>query len=352
MDTRTDTPALHDRSLAEIAATIVAWNCVGTVVAQLFEATFRPSAFGHDWGARFLHSVTYANCIGTLVAAGMIALAPRIARVRFPLDWGFAAAAALVLAAAGNAIAACILMAFGAFPRDLSWLAPRRMGLGLLLGVIFGGGLYGYESIRLRLRARELERARAQQLALQASLSSLESRVRPHFLFNTLNSIASLIADDPRAAEATLGRLAALLRFSLDGSHRGTIPLERELAIAVDYLEIEKVRFGARLRYSVDVPAELQSAAVPPFVIQTLVENSVRHAVSSRPKGGAIAVRASNGGGRLTISVHDDGPGFGEEAIVAGHGLHNIRERLHVLFGRAAELRVGPNAVTVSLPRS
>lgn len=317
---------MHGR--LRLATTILAWNFIGSVLAVLFNLTFHPRSSPH-----FLHSFVYANVIGTLVALGVVSLAPRLARVRFPLDCALLTAFAVAISAIGTAIAAAILIAAGSFAPNLAWLAPHRMGLGLLLGVIFAAALYGYESLRLR-------HVRAERLAAEASLSSLESRIRPHFLFNTLNSISALIHDDPAAAERMVERLAALLRFSLDSTERSTIPLETELRIAADYLDLEKARFGERLHYAIEVPSELQSLRVPPFVVQTLVENSVKHAVAATRRGGAIHVAAFADGARATISVRDDGNGFTGDAFVAGHGLDNLRSRLDVLFGAEAQLRV------------
>src|SRR5205814_9913550 len=113
---------------------------------------------------------------------------------------------------------------------------------------------------------------KAQYETAQARLSSLESRLRPHFLFNTLNSIMALIPEDAEAAERMTARLAALLRYSLDTTEHRTVSLEQEVKVATEYLEIEKARFGERLNYLIDVPHELLRKEIPPFSLQTLVE--------------------------------------------------------------------------------
>src|SRR5260370_15757962 len=127
------------------------------------------------------------------------------------------------------------------------------------------------EETTLQLRTKELERERALKRATEAQLASLESRIHPHFLFNTLNSISSLIPEDPARAEKLLEQMAALLRFSLDASQSGLVPLSRELKIVTDYLEIERARCGDRLRYHFDVAANAGDAKVPPFACPTLV---------------------------------------------------------------------------------
>jgi sensor histidine kinase YesM len=351
-----------DRSFINILTTVLSANFVGTVLALLLEATFHSDLPPSQIASHFIDSFVYSNCIGILVGFAILSQTPRLARMPFPANWVLLLCMILGLAFVGSLIAGFTLMALGVFPpEDYSWIALHRMGLGFLLALIFGVSAYFYESVRLRLkattrrlRAKELEQERAQKLAVEASLSSLESRTHPHFLFNTLNSISSLIQEDPPLAERMVERLAALLRFSLDSNRRGTVPLEQELKVAVDYLEIEKARFGKRLRYCTDVPEQLRSALVPPFTFQTLVENSVKYAASLKPEGGEIQLKAHAVNGRMNIEVWDDGAGFAEDAIAAGHGLDNLRARLDALFGSEATLRVsrkeGFTVVSVSLP--
>jgi LytS/YehU family sensor histidine kinase len=197
------------------------------------------------------------------------------------------------------------------------------------------------ESTKSKLRTEELERERALKLATEARLSSLEARLHPHFLFNTLNSISSLIPVDPVRAERMLERMAALLRFSFDSHRGGVVPLEQELKIVRDYLEIEQARFGARLRYSIETIGALEELHVPPFSVQTLVENSIKFAVAPNREGGEIRVRAARRNGSLWIDVSDTGPGFDLRSVPEGHGLDNLRGRLTALFGDAGALTAG-----------
>lgn len=192
----------------------------------------------------------------------------------------------------------------------------------------------------MQLKVKELERERALKLATEARLSSLESRMRPHFLFNTINSISALIHDDPQRAEAMLSQMAELLRFSLDSTQCSLVPLEREIRIVQDYLEIERARFNGRLRYEIQIPPELQRISVPPLSVQTLVENSVKYAVSPRRQGATIRVEAAYKGDYLILSVTDDGPGFTQPEMPAGHGLNTLQDRLAALFGERARLSI------------
>ena len=157
---------------------------------------------------------------------------------------------------------------------------------------------------------------KAQYETAQARLSSLESRLRPHFLFNTLNSIMALIPEDAEAAERMTERLAALLRYSLDATEQRTVTLGQEVKVATDYLEIEKARFGDRCKYSIDVPEELMREEVPPFSLQTLVENSVKYG------GSEVRVSARQENHRLVLRVWDSGDGFPDQVdLPNGHGL-------------------------------
>jgi LytS/YehU family sensor histidine kinase len=206
----------------------------------------------------------------------------------------------------------------------------------------------------LALRTKERDEADARRLAAEAQLASLESRVQPHFLFNTLNSIAALVHDDPAGAERMTGQLAALLRSALDSTATGVVPLDDELKIVRAYLDIERVRFGDRLRYSVDVLDGAGRMEVPRMALQTLVENSVKYAVSSRRDGASIKVHAAGRGGRLQVTVADDGPGFAADMRPDGHGLDLLEKRLRFVFGADAMLTVrstpGDTAVTIDVP--
>ena len=214
----------------------------------------------------------------------------------------------------------------------------------------FGLTVMMYEYWRAKYEHSELERERALKLATEARLQSLESRIHPHFLFNTLNSISSLIHSDPAKADEQLQRLCALLRYSLDASETPLAPLRQELKIVRDYLDIERTRFGGRLRFTVEAPEELLDLAVPPLAVQTLVENSVKHVIAPSREGGEVRVRAARVAGRLTITVEDGGPGVAAGALLPGHGLDNLRARLHVLFDDRARLVFEPGAVRLEVP--
>lgn len=305
----------------------------------------------------FGYSCLFSNAIGGLAFATM----PRqwVVTQRFPVVWrwlarvaGMAAITAVGTLVAGGIIA---LIHPGYDPLEEFW---RTYRFSVVIAVTFGVALAGYHAMRykldaatLELRTRELERERALKQAAASQLESLESRVHPHFLFNALNSISSLIQEDPARAERLLGQMAALLRFSLDANRAGLVPLEREMKIVRDYLEIEKARFGDRLRFALEVDEDLGPAQVPPLAVQTLVENAVKYAVSPRREGASIRVTASRDGGRLAVTVADSGSGFDASALQPGHGLDLLHQRLMTQFGMDAALRLdrGTEEMRVSL---
>jgi LytS/YehU family sensor histidine kinase len=280
---------------------------------------------------------------------------------RFPAwtQWPirFGALILISLVATPAAIATVFLLS-GWNWAEFSAMYTRAQPTAILITFIIGGGMTVYHALRhrleettLALRTQQLANERAMKLAREAQLSSLESRLHPHFLFNTINSISSLIREDPQRAERMLEQMAALLRFSLDAGRTPTVPLERELKVVRDYLEIEHARFGDRLRYRFDVPLGLESWPTPPLSVQTLVENSIKHAIAPRRHGGEVLIAASNGNGRLRVSITDHGPGFDRSALLAGHGLDTLEMRLKTLYGDAASLLLErqTDAMTVAI---
>ena len=189
---------------------------------------------------------------------------------------------------------------------------------------------------------RERAAAELRTQLVQARLDALHGQLHPHFLFNTLNAIATLMHDDVDAADQMLTRLADLLRHSLD---RGApeIPLSEELRLAERYLAIMQHRFSDRLTVHYAADASVANALVPTFLIQPLVENALEHGIGRRPGPGRVGIAAHRENGYLELEVTDDGPGL-EREPAPGVGLSNTRARLHQLYGDAAALRLEPVA--------
>jgi signal transduction histidine kinase len=309
------------------------------------------------------HALIHSTVMATLAGWLLPRLFARTGGWPVMVRWTLVIAMLLGVAVAGTPVACGLIGLLAVKERSFSACVASDVWINVVLTLVLGIGVLLYEvqrtrldTVTLELRTRELDHERIRKMALEARLASLESRLRPHFLFNTLNAISALIQEDPDRAERTVERLAALLRFSLDATGRGAVPLTDELRIVAHYLEIEKTRLGDRLSYALDVAPEVAACEVPPLAIQTLAENSIKHAIAPRPEGGRVRVSASTDGVHLVVSVWDDGPGFTPAAIRPGHGLENLQSRLAARFGCAARLTVGRDdggtLVTVVLPRT
>ncbi|MGM9513170.1 sensor histidine kinase [Roseateles sp. DB2] len=211
--------------------------------------------------------------------------------------------------------------------------------------------------------AQATETAEAESLkrqVVEARMAAMQAQVEPHFLFNTLASIDHLIETDPPRASQMQRNLIALLRASMptmrEANAAGVRDLGRELAVIRPYLEILKVRMEDRLQTEIDVPDGLLSAEFPPMMIQSLVENAIKHGLEPKAEGGSLKVRAEVLHGKLAITVADTGLGFGRAATAGtGVGLANIRERLSLLYGGRASVTIAANqpsgtVVTITVP--
>jgi two-component system, LytTR family, sensor histidine kinase AlgZ len=301
-----------------------------------------------DAGRKFLASMMYATMIGVPSSIVLNWVGFRYTE-RFPRLINLINTVVLLgTATVGSLAAGLVFQWIKLFPGDGYWHEfTLSLPTSIVITLVLGLSISSFETMRhklqsatLKLRTQQVEQERAYKLLAEARLSSLASRIHPHFLFNTLNSIASLIPSDPKRAEDTVGKLASLLRFSLRENQTGLVPLSQELKIVRDYLEIERTRFGPRLRYKIDAPAELDRAQVPPLALQTLVENSIKHVVSQRAEGATIHVAVSSEDGRVRLQVIDDGPGFSLQSITPEHGLGNLVSRLELLFGERGQLSV------------
>jgi len=274
--------------------------------------------------------------------------------------WAVYLATMVLCAAAGTAAVATVPFLVGVIPAEFIPIFFRdniagTMPVTIVIGVamiLIGTSKARIEATELSLRTQQLERERAEKLAAEAQLASLSSRVQPHFLFNTLNSISGLIRDQPAQAEAMIEHLSSLLRSSLDGqlTANTVVDLAQELKLVTDYLEIQRTRLGGRLRYELAVDPRA-SGKLPPFSVQTLVENSLKHVAGRRPGEIALRIEARRDDNTLLLAVIDDGPGFDPDAMKAGHGLDILQRRLRGVFGDAATLEFDrqPRSMTVRL---
>jgi LytS/YehU family sensor histidine kinase len=199
-----------------------------------------------------------------------------------------------------------------------------------------------------RLNRSEIERLRLVSHVKEAQLQSLKMQVNPHFIFNSLNSLRALIDEDPARARQSVTQLANLLRYSLQSGQLATVPFEDELRVVNDYLALEQVRHEERLRVRLDIAPDTLALPVPPMLLQTLVENAVKYGIATRAEGGEVAIVARCEGGALSIRVTNPGtlhgPASPARATSTGVGLRNAADRLRLLFGERASLRLRAEA--------
>jgi two-component system, LytTR family, sensor kinase len=241
--------------------------------------------------------------------------------------------------------------------RRLFWLDDLMVFIAVVAAGIARDYFWRYrarqeESVRLEAQTAELQA----QLA-RAHLAALRSQLDPHFLFNTLHAVSSLVERDPRGVRRMIARLSELLRSTLDVAQEPETTLEQELEFLRRYIEIMEIRFQGRLQVDMRIAPEALDALVPTLMLQPLVENAVKHGVSKVESVGRIAISAEREGDRVRLEIRDNGPGPQREpdTAVEGVGLRNTRARLERLYGEAQGLSLataqdGGAIVTVTLP--
>jgi len=248
------------------------------------------------------------------------------------------------------------------FPHRLFALIASQWWLQALVWlsapIVVGIALKVWNTLRIEMKLEDQKR-----LLLEARLDALQRQINPHFLFNTLNSIASLVRMKPELARQMTVKLANILRALLK-DHDSYVPLSEELSFTDDYLDIEVVRFGAeKLRVMKEIDPRTLGILVPSILLQPLIENSIKHGLQPRLNGGTVILRSRLEGDRVLIEVADDGVGMGNRPASAlnrdgaGIGMKNVRERLEVLYGNQARFSVESNPgrgtlVSIEIPAS
>lgn len=308
-----------------------AWTLLATVFAVSSSLTYVISYRPPQWGWTFVFAASewYPWAALTPVVA---ALASRLSLAR-----GRRPGRALMLAAAGLPIAMVKVMltrvlrevAGGADYFQISNITTQYLIYWAIVAVVHAAEYYRGE------RQRELRASQAETHLAQARLQLLRMQIHPHFLFNTLNTIAELVHENPAAAERMIGNLGQLLREALDAGTVDRVTLNRELELLERYVDIQRARFGDRLDVRLQIDPAARDALVPIFILQPLVENAIRHGLSARINAGRIDVTARREGSHLTIEVRDDGIGLTAGELREGVGLGNSRARLTELYGPA-----------------
>ena len=226
------------------------------------------------------------------------------------------------------------------------------VGIGTIGAIIFSARAQRAE-FTAELHRAEAERQRLARQMAEAELKLMQAQVEPHFLYNTLANVHTLIECDPPAASRMLDHLIRYLRAALPRMREPLSTLGREIELAAAYLAILQMRMGERLSFEMAIPDGLRGLPVPPMMLMTLVENAIKHGIETRREGGTVTIGAERADGRLRVTVTDTGQGFPPQgANRQGVGLANIRERLRTLYGQSAQLHLEarqPHGVVASI---
>lgn len=226
---------------------------------------------------------------------------------------------------------------------SFSEFAAAHFNQGLLSYWLIAAVAINIDSYR-KFRDREIRTLELEAQLVKAQMQSLKVQINPHFLFNTLHLVSGLVYRDPKEADAVLARLGRLIRSHMELSEDQEIPMESEMALLNAYTDIMIRRFGDRLKVALRLDEEVRNALLPCFLLQPLVENSIRHGIGSRIEGGKVWLEAGREGESLVLRVADDGVGFSDVAAVSdirGTGLANLRKRLELIYGDRQTMTLG-----------
>lgn len=324
------------------------WGCINgqSPAVALFQLILFNTAIAAlltviEFGSGFWTNLVFSQCIGGTIGLVNSPLIPHMAP-----GWRrwLTLAVSLPVSVALGIVLAHVLLGL---PLSLSLKFWQALAIGMMFAVIGSIVFLLAERIhQLDTEVRQRRLAEAAQAEAQARretearLKVLQAQIEPHFLFNTLANVASLIEADPVRARHLLDRLNDWLRVALARTRHEQTTLGDELAMLENWLEIMAVRFGARLRWQIEVSPALAAQVFPPMLLQPLVENAVMHGIGPKLEGGTLWIRARLDEARLHLEVSDDGAGFQDEGLRQGTGLANVRARLRALYGEAARLDV------------
>jgi two-component system LytT family sensor kinase len=327
------------------------WVALGLINGTQIVIGMRAVRMQHHWTALFIVSaltwLVWACATPLVVALGRKFPPTRTAGWK---PWPVHLAASMILGAADAVWIGGLFWALNpygvpnptSFRDDAISFFYQRFHVSLITYAAILAVSYMLDSLK-RLAAREAEAARLSAELSKAQLDALRRQLEPHFLFNTLNGIAGLVRDNRNhAAVDMIAGLSDLLRRVLEGSDRQLVPLAEELSFLESYIDLQVMRFGDRLKVTVEVPLKLYGALVPGLILQPLVENAIVHGIGQCVDGGTVRVGARETAGILTLYIHNDGPLLpaGRVQNSSGVGLTNTRGRLHTLYGPACSLEL------------
>jgi sensor histidine kinase YesM len=299
-----------------------------------------------EYGEGFAVNFIFSQSIGLSICISVMA-SHLLFKDPTPLQHFFMILMAMIL---GTAFGSLLGVFLAGIP--LSWAFHGKpvplfqlLGLGLLFGSVITYFFFSQERIsqaRAEIQEERIRRLNSEKKVLETHLKLLQAQIEPHFLFNTLTTVLTLVDTDTEKAAHMLTDLIRFLRVSLSKTRAESTTLEDEMEMARAYLNIYKVRMGNRLQYHIRTDEGLREKVIPPMLLQPLVENAIRHGLEPAIKGGMLTIQAENKDHNLRITVADTGKGL-DDSVDRGFGLKNIRDRLHSLFGPKGRLILEEN---------
>lgn len=323
------------------------WTLLGLSFASQFYISSAKAGLEVSWG----QAVNYALADWYVFALLSIPVIELARRFRFETGaWGGSlvvhAIASILFSLAYMVLRAAVgqWQSQAAFNDLFKPLLVKTWHFNLLIYWVIVAVSHAFDYAR-KFRERELRASELEKHLAQAKLQALQMQLNPHFLFNALNSISSLMHTDVDAADRMIARLSDLLRAALEGAGTQEVSLREELDLLQLYLGIEQIRFGSRLSVKMNIGPETLEARVPNLILQPLVENAIKHGIEPRARRGCIALETQRHNGTLDIVVSDDGAGLGDSSkIKEGVGLSNTRARLRELYGATHRFELKPGA--------
>ena len=335
-------PATNDKGQLSLgwlwASAFAIWTIVGLLLASSNYAGMLAGgdriSLGRAFGLGFLEAYVW---IPVTVAAVLLTR-------RYPLEGRQAIPNSLRHLVAALVLSVVKMAAFHYIGIAAGWLRPGvtfttallyYSGNNLVTYALLVGVAHAFEYAR-RIRERELATTLLEAQLTRSQLQMLKMQIHPHFLFNTLHAISTLVHRDPAAAERTIANLSEMLRTTLAHEQSQEVALREELSLLGSYLEIEKIRLGDRLTVDTQIDPDTEHAMIPHLILQPLVENAIRHGIAPRRGGGRVQIQTSRSNGTLRVSVRDDGRGFPADSGATREGavgLANTRARLEQLYG-------------------
>ena len=324
-------------TFARVGKTLLYTAAFNTAIAVLLSIV----GFSHP----FLHTLGFSQCIGLTICICVMWTMYAVRKKGIVMRGAANIAALIVGAFGGTAIGASVI----SFPEDVLSVTNtflwKIVGISLLFGIIIIYFFHSREKLSATVQMAQEERIKrlsSEKLALEANLKRLQAQVEPHFLFNTLSNIVSLMDTDPSKAKSMQMDLIRYLRTALGRAREKETTLGQEVDLIRAYLDIFKIRMGERLHYTIEIPKGLNDTPLAPMLLQPIVENALLHGLEPKIEGGHIHIRAERRSDTIRIEISDTGNGlvFHQQP---GVGLANVRERLNQLYGSRGMLMLEEN---------